>query len=204
MAQTSMTGYTGPQGMSTGRMLADQIPKGYRAGQLQQFTPEQLDLFKQMFSHVAPESYLSRLSGGDQDIFNQIEQPALQQFSGLQGNIASRFSGMGTGGRKSSGFQNAMTSASQDFAAQLASQRNTLQRQALLDLMGISSDLLGQHPYHQFLLPKQQNPSFLNKLIGGGAPFAGAGLGFLEGGPLGALAGLGIGSKFGQGYLGGF
>jgi hypothetical protein len=85
--------------------------KGYRPAQMQQFTPEQMQLFQQLFGHVGPDSFLNKLASGDQSQFEQLEAPALRQFQGLQGQTASRFSGMGTGAQKSSGFQNAMSSA---------------------------------------------------------------------------------------------
>ncbi len=156
---TSLTGATGgnTRATSTGKWAGDKVPSGYKAGALQQFTPEQLGLFQQLFGHLGPESYLSRLAGGDQSSFEQMEAPAMRQFAGLQGNIASRFSGMGMGGRRSSGFQNTLGQAGQDFAANLQSQRQGLQRQALLDLMGLSESLLGQRPYQRTLTPKPEN-----------------------------------------------
>ncbi len=201
----SMGGYRGPSGGNSGRDLmsgggisGNSIPKGYKSGQMQQFTPEQMQLFQQMFNQVSPDSYLSRLSGGDESLFNEMEAPALRQFNSLQGNIASRFSGMGTGARRSSGFQNTMNAASSDFAQDLASKRQGLQRQAIMDLMGLSENLLGQRPYQQFLSPKQPKES------SGWGGAIGAGLGglggFFAGGPAGALAGsqlgYGIGSAF--------
>lgn len=174
----------------------NKVPSGYKTAQLQQFTPEQMQLFKQLFSHTSPDSYLSRLAGGDQSFFDEIEAPALQQFSGLQGNIASRFSGAGSlGARKSSGFQNTMNSAASDFAMQLQSQRQGLQRQAIQDLMGMSSQLFGQRPYEQFLIPKQQNKS------SGWGGLAGAGIGavggYFAGDPFkGAQLGYAVGSGF--------
>jgi len=142
----------------------NKIPSGYKAGRMQQFTPEQMQLFQSLFSQLGPDSYLSKLAGGDEGTFEQIEAPAMRQFSGLQGNLASRFSGMGMGGRRSSGFQNTATQASSDFAQDLQSRRQGLQRQALQDLMGMSNNLLGQRPYEQFLTPKK--PSFLQSLLG--------------------------------------
>src|ERR1700758_2426047 len=142
-----------PNTSSTGNFgsMKEKIPSGYKKGMLQQFTPEQMQLFQQMFGHVGPESYLSKLAGGDQSTFGDIEAPALRQFNELQGNIASRFSNMGGGGsqralgaRRSSGFQNTINSAASNFAQDLQSQRQGLQRQALMDLMGISNSLLGQ------------------------------------------------------------
>jgi hypothetical protein len=142
----------------------NKIPSGYKRGQLQQFTPEQMQLFQSLFSHVGPDSNLSRLAGGDQSMFEEIEAPAMKQFAGLQGGLASRFSGMGMGGRRSSGFQNTATGAASDFAQQLQSQRQGLQRQALQDLKGFSSELLGQRPYEQFLT--QKKPSFWESILG--------------------------------------
>src|ERR1051326_2671151 len=121
-----MLGYQGMR--SRGPTGGNIVPEGYQLGQLQQFTPQQEKLFSSMFGQVEPGSYLSRLAGGDQSLFEELEQPALKQFSGLQGNIASRFSGMGTGGRKSSGFQNTMNARSEEFASQLQAQRQGLQR----------------------------------------------------------------------------
>jgi len=160
----------------------NKIPSGYKAGRMQQFTPEQMQLFQSLFSHLGPESFLSKLAGGDEQTFGQMETPALKQFSGLQGNLASRFSGMGMGARRSSGFQNTSNQAASDFAGELQSRRQGLQRQALQDLMGMSNTLLGQRPYEQFLTPEK--PSFLQSLLGA----LGQGGGQLLGG-LGAGAG---------------
>jgi len=191
-----------PTTFNTGAVKAgsmkEKIPSGYNKGSLQQFTPEQMQLFQQMFGHVGPESYLSKLAGGDQSTFGEIEAPALRQFAGLQGNIASRFSGMGgLGARKSSGFQNTMNSAASNFAQDLQSQRQGLQRQALMDLMGISNSLLGQRPYENFLVEKQKKQSGLGGTIGAGIGGIG---GFFAGGPMGALQGAqlgyGVGSQF--------
>jgi len=186
---------TNPNTSGTGSypQMKEKIPQGYSKGLLQQFTPEQMQLFQQLFSHVGPESFLSKLAGGDEGAFGQIEAPALKQFSALQGGLASRFSGMGgTGGRKSSGFQNTMNSASSDFAQQLQSQRQQLQQQALKDLMGFSSNLLGQKPYETTLTekPKSGLEAFFSNLAGG----VGQGFGKTFGGSLGGALG---GSLFG-------
>jgi len=192
-----MVGYGGPQ--ATGSMSGNKIPKGYKSGQMQQFTPEQMQLFQQLFSNVSPDSYLSKLAGGDQSLFEEMEAPAMRQFQGLQGGLASRFSGMGLGGRHSSGFQNTSTQAASDFAQNLQSQRQGLQMDAIKQLMGMSSDLLGQRPYEQFLVQKQQKSP-----LGGWGGALGAGLGglagFLSPMPGGAMAG----AKLGASVLGGF
>ena len=97
-----MSSMTGSMGYGGG----NKIPKGYEQGTLQQFTPEQMNLFKSMFGQVGPDSFLGKLAGGDQSMFEQMEAPAMRQFQGLQGQLASRFSGMGMGSRRGSGFQN--------------------------------------------------------------------------------------------------
>lgn len=187
---TSQYGSRGP----TGRVA------GHRIESMQQYTPEQMQLFQSLFSHAGPGSYLSRLAGGDQGAFEQMEAPSMRQFAGLQGDLASRFSGMGLGARRSSGFQNTATQASSDFAQQLLSRRHELQRQAIQDLRGLSSDLLGYSPYEQFGYEKQHQP-FWQKLLGGALPLVGAGAGALLGGPGGALAGGKIGSAAGQAFF---
>lgn len=183
------TGQRGGTGQSMGsRMTGDIVPKGYNLGQLQQFTPEQQQLFQQLFGQVGPGSQLSRLAGGDQSQFEQMEAPALRQFGALQGNLASRFSGMGTlGARRSSGFQNTATSAASNFAQELQANRQGLQRQALMDLMGISNQLLGQRPYDRALYEKPQKQlSFLQQLGIGLSGGIGEGLGKGVAGLMGA------------------
>lgn len=194
---SSMGAYTGARNLR-GSRTGDIIPKGYRTGQLQQFTPEQQNLFSQLFSQVSPESYLSRLSQGDESLFNEMEAPALRQFQGLQGNLASRFSGMGTGARNSSGFRNTVNQATSDFVSDLASRRQELQRQALMDLMGISNSLLGQRPQERFLTQKQSKRQGLD-LMGLGGGLLGSLGGFLSGGPTGAVTGASLGYGIGSG-----
>lgn len=200
---SSLTGNMGATGSmsSSGRtgMPKEKIPKGYKKGTLNNFTPEQMDLFQQMFGQLGPDSYLSKLAGGDEETFNQMEAPAMKQFAGLQGQLGSRFSGMGgTGAQKSSGFQNTANQASADFAQQLQSQRQNLQRGAITDMMNFSNQLLQQRPQENYLVEKQQK----QKGGWGGAVGAGVGgaAGFFAGGPAGAMTGAqlgyGVGSSF--------
>jgi hypothetical protein len=149
---------------------------GYQA--VNNWTPQQLQLFQNMFSQVSPESYTSRLAGGDQSLFEEMEQPAMRQFSGLQGNIASRFSQGGGGpgamsSRRSSGFQNTINQASSNFAQDLQSRRQDLQRQAISDLSGMSHELLGQNPYSYVQKPS----NFWEQLAGNFAGGLGRGIG---------------------------
>ncbi len=182
-----------------GKLAGDMIPKGYRAGQLQQFTPEQMELFQQMFGHLGPDSFLSKMAMGDEDQFDQMEAPAHRMFQGQLGQLASRFSQGGTGGRKGSGFQNTATAAASNFSQDLASKRQELQRQALNDLMGFSNTLLQQRPQERFLAEKQEKPNYWGQIVGklGGA-IPGAIAGAASGGASGAAQGINSGlSLFG-------
>lgn len=143
----------------------NRIPKGFQKGQFQQFTPQQMQLFQSMFSHIQPGSYLNRLAGGDEGMFEQMEAPAWKALEQSQGQLASRFSGIGTGGQRSSGFQNAQGQLSSDFAQQLQANRMGLQRQALQDLFGMSQGLLSQRPYEQFITEKPK--PWWQSLLGG-------------------------------------
>lgn len=125
-------------------------------------------------------------------MFNEIEAPAMKQFGALQGGLASRFSGMGTGGRHSSGFQNTANQAASDFAMQLQSNRQNLTRQALQDLMGYSNQLLGQRPQEKFLTQDPKNPwAEIAGKFGGAIP--GAVAGYFTGGASGAMEGANAG-----------
>lgn len=178
-------------------MPAKMVPKGY--DQIANFTPQQMQLFEQMFSHVGPDSYLSKIAGGDQSAFEEMERPAMKQFQGLQGQIGSRFSGLGgagsLGARRSSGFGLEQNQATQDFAERLQSNRLNMRNQALQGLMGMSNQLLGQQPYS--LSPKQQGSKWGSALSGAGQG-ATAGSAF---GPWGAIAGGIAGGA--SGYFGG-
>jgi hypothetical protein len=176
----------------------NKVPSGYKLGRIQQFTPEQMQLFQSLFGQLGPESNLARMAGGDESMFAQMEAPAMRQFAGLQGQLASRFSGMGMGGRRSSGFQNTATQAGSEFAQDLQSRRMELQRQALQDLMGMSSSLLGQRPYEQFLYEKKK--PLWQQLLGGALPIGGALIGGTIGGPAGAAIGGRAGSAAGQAF----
>ena len=190
------------KGNSAGQFRGDIIPKGYKSGQIQQFTPEMMDLFHRMFGHLSPDSDLARLASGDQSMFEQMEAPAWRQFQEAQGQLGSRFSQLAPGAmsaQRGSGFQNAAGQLSSDFAMQLASKRQELQRQALMDMFGLSNSLLSQRPYDRFLeeKPQQQQSSAWGGLLGTGLGAAG---GFFAGGPMGALYGANIGYKAGSAF----
>jgi hypothetical protein len=164
---SSMIGRQGLRG-ATGTPKGQKL-SGYDVGQLQNFSPEQMQLFQSLFQHTSPDSFTSKLAQGDEDTFQQMEAPAYRDFSGIQGNLASRFSGLGgqgsLGSRRSSGFQNTMNQAGSDFAQNLQSRRQGLQRQAIQDLMGMGSTLLGQRSFENVVTPKKK-PFWQELLLG--------------------------------------
>lgn len=207
---TSMTGLNGMQNSSIkpgprGAIGGDIIQKGYRAGQLQQFSPEQMQLFQSLFSHASPDSFLSKLANGDQGAFEQMEAPAHRQFQGQLGQLASRFSGMGTGGRKSSGFQNSATASTSNFAQDLQSRRHDLQRQALMDLGNFSNMLLNNKPFERTINPRSKKTTFWDEIgTEFGTSLAGSlgntlGGGIFNGGGGGGGRSSGLSSMFGGG-----
>ena len=163
---SSMSGFTGLQGPSGAQSSGNRIPKGYSSGQLQNFSPEQMELFKSLFSQVGPNSFLSKIAGGDQAGFEEMEAPAMRQFQGLLGENASRFSGLGMGSRHGSGFQNSTNQITSDFAQDLQSKRQGMQMNAIKELMGLSGDLLNQKPFENFLTKNKKDPSFLESILG--------------------------------------
>lgn len=148
------------RGNSTGQFAGDIKPKGYNVGQLQQFTPEQMQQFSSLFSHLGPDSFTSRLAGGDESLFEEMEKPAWRDFQAAQGQLGSRFSQLAPGAMSSqrgSGFQNAGGQQASDFAMQLQANRQGLQRNALRDLFELSNLLLGQRPTERGLFEKPQH-----------------------------------------------
>ena len=124
-------------------------PKGY--SQFSEYTPEQHDISAQRQQLSGPDSYYSKIAGGDEQAFNEIEAPAMRQFQALQGQVASRFSNLGGKGslssRRSSGFQNEMNQATSNFAQDLAAKRHSLRSEAIQGLHSMYGDLVNESPY---------------------------------------------------------
>lgn len=179
-----------------------QIPRGYAAGSMQKFSPEQLELFKSLFSQVGPSSQLGQLASGSEAGFAPYEEMANRKFQEYAGQLGSRFSGQGIGAQRGSAFKNAQGQAAQDFALQLANQRQQLQSQALGDLMNYSQMLLGQEPEENFLYKQQKKPKWWEQALGVGLPIAGAAAGGYFGGPAGAQLGGQLGGLVGQSFSG--
>lgn len=148
----------------------DRIPKGYGVAQVQQFNPDQMKMLSQLLNQLGPDSFLAKIAGGDQSAFDEMEAPAKRQFAGTIGNLGSRFSGMGTGALKSSGFQNTANQAGMDFASQLQSNRSSMRMNAIRDLQSYGNALLQQRPTERGVYQKQQKQGMdWGSLIGQGA-----------------------------------
>jgi len=150
---------------------------GYRQINTPALSPEQQQLFSQIIKGIQPglTDSLGQLSqmarGGSSEYWDQLEAPAMRQFNQLQGNIASRFSGIGSGARNSSGFQNTMNTASTDLAERLQGQRVGLQQDAISQLMSLYGNLIGTNTMDTAFVPgKQKKKSFWQELFGGAAP----------------------------------
>jgi hypothetical protein len=176
----------------------DIVPTGQRVARLQNYTPQAMEQYENMFQHVGPDSYLSRLAGGDQSMFDELEAPAWQQFQQAQGQLASRFSGQGMGGRSGSAFQNAGGQLANDFAMNLQSQRMGMRNQALKELMGYSDALLNQKPYEKAMYDKPEGKkNFWQKMGGGALRAAGTAAGTYFGSP---QAGYAAGNEFANAF----
>ncbi len=165
---------------------APKAPRGFET--TPNYNPGQMDLYAQQYQYTNPNSMTGKLASGDQSAFAEIEAPAMRQFSELQGQNASRFSGAGMGARRGSGFKNDMSQATSNFAQDLQSKRQGLQRQAIMDMMGFSNQILGQQPHGL----QEKKKSWWEQLLGAAAPAVGGLVGSALG-PLGTAAG---------GYLG--
>src|SRR5579859_3942087 len=151
-----MSASMGPTGRAAGLKGT-----GYKNVSLPTMSPEQMNLFSQIFNSGSPGikssvQGLSQQAEGGEDYFKQLEAPAMRQFEELQGNIASRFSGAGMGARKGSGFNNAQSGAAADLAERLQGQRMGLQQSARDQLLSLFQSLMGTQTSENLLVPKQK------------------------------------------------
>lgn len=138
----------------TGGAAGSQNISGHKLKSIPNFTPQQMQLFQSLLGGVSGGAnkglgYLSKLAGGDEEAFNEMEAPAYASFNKTLGSIGSRFSQFGA--QDSSAFQNAVSGAGSDLAQQLQGQRSQVQTDAISKLLGFSSSLLGQKPYENVL-----------------------------------------------------
>lgn len=136
---------------------------GYNTAQLPNFTPEMMNLFQSLLGNIGGgaqqgSNFLSKLASGDEETFAGMEAPAMRNFEKFLGQAGTRFSDLGA--QDSSYFENAVSGAGADLSQNLQSQRNVMQQQAIQSLLGNAQSLLGQKPYQNFMLPKQQDQGF--------------------------------------------
>jgi len=187
------TSLTGPR---TQIPQGNKIPKGHALGQIQQFTPQMMEQLKYLMSVFSDEKNISsKLMGGDEETFQDIENPELRQFNEQQGALSSQFSGMGTGARRSSGFQNTSQQAASQFAQKLAMNRQNLQRQGSVDQFNMGTQLMGFRPKEKFL--SERSPKSKTNWGGAIGTVGGGVIGGIYGGPGGAMAGSQIGGMAG-------
>ncbi len=146
----------------------ESTPTGYGNYAINQYTKDQQKLFGNQFGQLQKGSYLDRLANGDEEIYNEMEAPQLKQYSGEIGKLSSYFSGMGTGGRKSSGFQNTMNQSASDFASNLQKNRSDMRNQAIKNLMGLSDQVLNQRPQERGLTENAPDDRTWDKIAGAG------------------------------------
>jgi hypothetical protein len=156
--------------------------------------PRIQQLFEMLMSGMEPGlkgglDFTSKLAqGGDENMWQTLEAPAHREFQQNQSQLASRFSGMGMGGRRSSGFNNASSEMNTDLAERLQANRIGLQRSAVHDLLGMSQSLLGTNLGDSMLIPKKK--PWWQDLLGGASGGVGSGLGQFGALGLGKWAGL--------------
>ena len=143
-------------------------PKGYSSYAnplMNQFTQDHLrNLMQQISPHTTGAiSQLGQMAGGQGDISNYKEQ----QMSDFQQNvlpqILQQFGSFGSG--RGSGLNNALASATQGLGQNLEARREGLQSDAISQLLGLNSQLMGQrtHEYGLVQKPKSGLSSFLSE-----------------------------------------
>lgn len=146
---------------------------GYQQVSMPRLSPQQQQLFSQVFGAISPNigqaySRLGQLAGGDAGAYEELEAPAFRNLQRGLGETASRFSSMGTGARRSSGFNLEAGDLSRQLAENLQSKRLGLQQNAIQQLMSLFGNLMGTQTSENLLVPRQK--PFWQELLGSLAP----------------------------------
>jgi hypothetical protein len=170
--------------MATGYGIGSKTPKGYEKYSLPTMDPGTAQFQQQLLGAVKPGAmsgmdFLSKLAGGDQSMFQQMEAPAFRQFEGAMGQLGSRFAGMGMGANKSSGMRLSAGGMASDLAQSLQSQRMGMQQNAIQQLMSMSQNLM-QNPTQAYGLAQKPVPVWA-QLLGSGIGATGTAAGGLLG-----------------------
>jgi hypothetical protein len=139
---------------------------GYKHRQIPNMTPAMMELMQALTQGLTPGAasgtdFLSKLAGGDESMFEQLEAPAYAAFEKLLGQTGTRFSDLGA--RDSSYFENAVAGQGVELAQNLQSQRLGIRNQAIQSLLGNSQQALNQRPYENIVTPKE--PSWFDKYL---------------------------------------
>lgn len=153
--------------------------------QISKFSPQQMSGIQQQLG-----------MGMDQSAFNPIEQRARTQFqTRTLPSIAERFTSLGGGAQRSSGFADILGRAGSGLESDLAAQR----AQYGLQQQGLQNQLLTTPQFDTVRMPRES--SGFESLLSGLLPALGYGAGMAFGGPLGAglggAAGGGLASLLG-------
>jgi hypothetical protein len=135
--------------------------------------------------------YYRGLMSNESPDYQAFAAPALRQYSqDIVPGISEQFAGMGSGGLSSSGFQNAQIQGATDLSERLGALRAQLRQSGAQGLQNIGQIGLGNYSQDRITQPGSEG------LLSQAAPLVGAGLGFMAGGPGGAMAGYQAGNWF--------
>lgn len=157
-------------------------PSGYEIGTVQKFTPQMMEIFSKLLSSISGgdlQSGIERLSSiarGDDSAFADMEKHYYSKLEQALGQTASKFSQYGA--RRSSAFEQASSQAAQNVAQEIGQNRANMSQQALQSLMGLGTNLLGQQPQENVLVPEKDTdilPIILSLLGSGAAAYAAKG-----------------------------
>lgn len=145
------------------------LPSGYKMFEIPNMGAEGKQIYDMLKSQFMQQA--SGLASGRPEAFAQMEAPIRREFQeSILPQIGAQFGLSGT--QKSSGFQNALSSAGRSLAENLQSQRYNMQRQSLQDLFGLGQTLLGNQPTEMFMQQQARDPGMgeLFTTLGGALP----------------------------------
>jgi|SRR5579864_206847 len=187
-------------------MSTPSVPKGYKQFNFPTRGGQSADIYKMLASGTAsglPDilSNLMATARGEGSAFQGLEGPARRDLEANLANIGQQFGLSGT--QKSSGFQNAIAGAGQNFAETLQAQRSGLMERSMQNVLNLGNLLLQNPDVESYYSEKKKGSSIWNDILGIGLPLAGTAAGFIPGfgamigGPAGGSAiGSSIASAF--------
>lgn len=162
--------------------------------QVSTLRPEQEQLYQQLVNAGmnpgaggafgdAADYHRGNLSNNPQD-FEAFAAPEMRNFNeNIIPDLSEQFAGMGSGGLSSSGFRNAAVNAGVSLSEKLGAIRANLRSQSAQGLQNIGG--MGLNNFSQDRMTQAGSPGLLSQI---GPAAVSAGMGFLTGGPPGAIA----------------